>query len=144
MTINTNHDVMTLNEGDQPYGNPKFYEKEYLTAECPHEWHEDNDPDWYLKDFRITHGGKPLTGKWQVACGAWGYTPTAFTTDKDLSHDERTGWYDWLSNPITNPTSTALVDKVNTYLRDTCDFHSFVECLYIDRENRVIGVSLGS
>ena len=92
---------------------------------------------------RLAVEGKPLIGKWQVSCYGFGYTPTALTTDKDLPFYERSNLYDWLSKPITNPTTLSVVDKVNTYLRDTCDFHKFVDGLSIDRMNRVIGVSLG-
>jgi hypothetical protein len=107
--------------------------------------HEGNDPGWHpLKDERLAVEGKPLIGKWQVSSYGFGYTPTAFTTDKDLPCDKRSNLYDWLSKPITNPTTLSVVDKVNTYLRDTCDFHKFVDGLSIDRKNSVIDVSLGS
>ena len=138
-------EVIKLKEGDQPYGDPELYRGEYCSAQAPREWYVNEDPEWIIRDFPLfdTEGNR-LRGKWRVFCEGWGYTPTAWTTDKALPVEEKTGQYEWLSDPITNPTSGDLVDKVSTYLRETCDIHRFLESYYLDRGNRTIGVSLGS
>jgi hypothetical protein len=49
-----------------------------------------------------------------------------------------------LTHPITDPTWVRLWDAAEVLYRESGDFHRYFEGIYIDHENRVIELSLGS
>ena len=131
--------ILNLQEGDLPWGNPKFYSKDISVAIPPIEWKIDNEPDEDLDPevsaTRLKEAdGEILEGPWEFNMADWGYRPGT----REHVH------YNWISNPVDNPTIADLIDKVNAYLRETADFHGFIEYFVVNHEERLIFVDLGS
>ena len=138
--LNLERTVMDLQEGDQPWGNPKFYQDDIRVPFAPFEWRIDNDPDGDLDPEVMASpladpDGELLEGQWQFVTGAWGYKPSS---NRESVH------YNWTSKPVESPTVGDLIDKVDVYLEETADFHSFIEEIVVNQDEKLIYISLGS
>ena len=133
-------------EGDQPWGDPRVYEDRFSEAVCPSEWRVDGDPDEdpnleVLSSRLTTNEGARIQGDWKFVINSWGYRPK--TCQDDVAWEDLTVRYQWSSHWVTDPTIADLIEKVNTYLRDTGDFHTFIDSIELDCSESVVFVELG-
>ena len=138
---------LILIEGDHPWGDPSVFEDRFSEAVCPSEWCFDGDPGAALNPEILssrltTNEGVCVQGDWKVVISSWGYRPKI--SQDDVAWEDLTVRYQWSSHRVTDPTIADLIEKINTYLRDTGDFHTFIDSIELDNSERVVFVELGS